>query len=462
MWKTVCEVISAQIGEDRIVKPEDAEGRLISVTGEAMPPVPILRPRDSQELAKALEICSALKTPVIPMGGSTGLVGGLRHTGKELYLSLELMNRIESIDSVNRVATVQAGVVLQNLHQAAEDAGLSFPVDLGARGSATIGGLISTNAGGEKAFRFGMMREQVLGIEVVTATGQILDLSNSMIKSNTGYDLKHLFIGAEGTLGIITRVQLRLRPQLPIVNSAFALIPDFASAVELRNRVEKALGNDLTAFEVMWPEVYEMATNHRTGRLPLPVSRGMYLLFESEAGTARDPDAFETAMADLYEDGLVEDMAIAASEADRQGMWAIRNDIEAIIRTLSPLLAFDVSLPVSSMGACVEELDREMKAKWPESRFARFGHMGDNNLHIVVTIGPDTMLHKAEVSSVVYNRVTAMDGCISAEHGIGVDKLPWFEMGKSASAIALMQTIRNALDPNGILNPGKTIPSLAK
>jgi FAD/FMN-containing dehydrogenase len=459
MWATICQTIADQIGEDRIVKPEDAAGRLISVTGEAMPAVPVLRPRDTAELAKAMEICSSQKVPVIPLGGSTGLVGGLRHTGKEVYLSLEAMNRIENIDPVNRVATVQAGVILQNLHQAVVDKGLSFPVDLGARGSATIGGLISTNAGGEKAFRFGMMREQVLGIEVVTATGQILDLSNAMIKNNTGYDLKHLFIGAEGTLGIVTRVELRLRPQLPNVDTAFALVPDFASAVKLRNRVETALGNDLTAFEVMWPEVYEMTTSHRTGRLPLPVTSGIYLLFESEAGTARDSDAFATAMAELFEEGLVEDMAIAASEADRQGMWAIRNDIEAIIRTLSPLLAFDVSVPVSSIRLCVEELDKELKAKWPETRFARFGHMGDNNLHIVVTIGPDTMEQKAAICDVVYNRVTEMNGCVSAEHGIGMDKLPWFEKGKSVPAIALMQTIRSVLDPHGILNPGKTIPS---
>ncbi|MFC3615634.1 FAD-binding oxidoreductase [Lutimaribacter marinistellae] len=457
MWNSVCEAISAQLGDDRIVKPEDAEGRLLSVTGEAMPPVPILRPRDTEELAKALGICSVHKTPVIPMGGSTGLVGGLRHTGKELYLSLELMNRIESIDPVNRVATVQAGVILQNLHQAAEDVGLLFPVDLGARGSATIGGLISTNAGGEKAFRFGMMRDQVLGLEVVTASGQILDLSNSMIKNNAGYDLKHLFIGAEGTLGIVTRVQLRLRPQLPNVHTAFALISDFSAALELRSKVETALGNDLTAFEVMWPEVYEMTTRHRSGRLPLPVANGIYLLFESEAGTARDPEAFENAMVALYEDGLVEDMAIAASEADRQDMWAIRNDIEAIIRTMSPLLAFDVSLPVSSMESYVNTLNDELTAKWPEARFARFGHMGDNNLHIVVTIGQDTMLRKDEISAIVYEHVIAMKGCISAEHGIGMDKLPWFEMGKTSSAIALMQTIRTALDPNNILNPGKTI-----
>ncbi|NDW45645.1 FAD-binding oxidoreductase [Ruegeria sp. PrR005] len=457
MWTTVCETISKQIGKDRIVGPEDAEGRLISVTGEAMPPVPILRPRDTEELAKALEICSAYKTPVIPMGGSTGLVGGLRHTGKELYLSLELMNQIESIDPVNRVATVQAGVVLQNLQQAAEDAGLSFPMDLGSRGSATVGGLISTNAGGEKAFRFGMMREQVLGLEVVTASGQILDLSNSMIKNNTGYDLKHLFIGAEGTLGIVTRAQLRLRPHLANVNTAFALIPDFASSLEVRNRVEAALGNDLTAFEVMWPEFYEIATRHRTGRLPLPVASGIYLLFESEAGTARDPEAFETAMAALYQDGLVEDMAIAASEADRWDMWAIRNDIDAIIRNLSPFLAFDVSLPVSKMELCVQELETTLTTRWPKTRFARFGHMGDNNLHIVVSIGQDTISHKADISNIVYDRVTVMNGCISAEHGIGMDKLPWFEMGKTSSAISLMQTIRNVLDPDSILNPGKTI-----
>jgi FAD/FMN-containing dehydrogenase len=339
-----------------------------------------LRQRDTVELAKAMEICSSQKVPVIPLGGRTGLVGGLRHTGKEVYLSLEAMNRIENIDPINRVATVQAGVILQNLHQGVVDKGLSFPVEL------------------------------------------------------------------------------RLRPQLPNVDTAFAHVPDFASAVKLRNRVETALGNDLTAFEVMWPEVYEMTTSHRTGRLPLPVTSGIYLLFESEAGTARDSEAFSTAMVELYEEGLVEDMAIAASEADRLGMWAIRNDIEAIIRNLSPLIAFDASLPVSSMERCVEEIDKELKAKCPATRFARFGHMSDNNLHIVVCIGPDTMDQKTAICDIVYNRVTEMNGYISAEHGIGMDKLPWFEKGKSAPAIALMQTIRKALDPNGILNPGKTIP----
>ena len=455
MYGAIIQALADRIGADRILSCTEAAGRLISPTGDKMAATPVVRPRSTEELAAAMEVCNRLGVCVIPLGGATGFAGGLKQTGSEIYVSLELMNRIEKIDPVNLVAIVQAGVVLQNLQDAVADAGLSFPVDLGARGSATIGGMIATNAGGEKAFRFGMMREQVLGLEVVTASGQIVDLSNTMIKNNAGYDLKHLFIGSEGTLGIVTRAQLRLRPHLPNVSTAFARVADFASAVETRNRIERALGNDLTAYEFMWPEFYEITTKNRTGRLPLERGPGFYLLFESEAGTARNAEEFEAAMAALFEEGLVEDMVVAASVADRRAMWDIRNDIAALVAEMSPVLAFDVSLPVSSMEAFAQEVEEMLRQTWPQTRLARFGHLGDNNLHLGISVGPETLQNKIPICDMVYSKVTAFEGSVSAEHGIGADKLAWMANGKSPTELAMMWAVRQMLDPSGILNPGK-------
>ena len=457
MYGAIIQALADRIGADRILSGTEAAGRPISPTGDKMAATPVVRPRSTEELAAAMEVCNRLGVCVIPLGGATGFAGGLKQTCSEIYVSLELMNQIEKIDPVNRVAIVQAGVVLQNLQDAAADDGLSFPVDLGARGSATIGGMIATNAGGEKAFRFGMMREQVLGLEVVTASGQIVDLSNTMIKNNTGYDLKQLFIGSEGTLGIVTRAQLRLRPHLPNVSTAFARVADFASAVETRNRIERALGNDLTAYEVMWPEFYEITTKNRTGRLPLERGPGFYLLFESEAGTARNAEEFETAMAALFEEGLVEDMVVAASVADRRAMWDIRNDISALVAEMSPVLAFDVSLPVSGMEAFAQGLEEKLGKTWPQARLVRFGHLGDNNLHIGVTVGSDTALLKSAICDLVYCAVLALGGAVSAEHGIGTEKLAWMASGKSTGELAIMFAVRQMLDPLGILNPNKVL-----
>ena len=453
----IINTIAEAIGTERIVAPEDVEGRPLAPVGLTAPAVHMIRPRTTDELCTTMRLCHAAEQPVLVVGGATGLAGALTPTGGEILISLEAMHAIE-IDVDNRVAVAGAGVVLQALQDQVAEHGLAFPLDLGARGAATIGGLIATNAGGEKALRFGMMREQVLGLEVVLANGERLDLMNRMIKNNAGYDLKQLFIGAEGTLGIVTRAVLRLRPPLPERHTGFAALAGFGAALELKSAVEQALGNDLSAFEILWPDLYEVVTAEHEGALPLAPGAGMYVLFEAETGTGRDEEAFIAALMPVMEAGIAEDLVLARSLSERNAMWAIRNNIEAIIKAFMPPIAYDVSVPLAQMEAFVDTVRAGIAARWPEGRMTAFGHMGDNNLHLVVTLGARNATDKPELNRLVYGEVQKLGGSMSAEHGIGADKRAYLHFSQTREAIDMMRHLKTSLDPRGILNPGKLIP----
>lgn len=452
------EMISVAIGADRLVAPADVAGRPLSPVGLTAPETWLIRPKTTDEICKVVKLCSDAGQSLLVVGGATGLAGGLAVTGSEWLLSMESMRAIE-IDASNRVAIVEAGAVLQDLQDKAAAAGLSFPIDLGARGSATAGGLIGTNAGGEKAFRFGMMREQVLGLEVVRANGEKLDLMSRMIKNNAGYDLKQLFIGAEGTLGVVTRAVLKLRPHLPVRNTGLAAVADYDAAVRLKSAVETALGNELTAYEIMWPSLYEVVIKGREGALPLPLGAGMYVLFEAESGAGGSTDAFITAMEPLIEAGLVDDLVLAQSDAERNAMWAIRNNVPAIIAAFMPPVAYDISVPTAEMSRFVERVETELHARWPQGRMTAFGHMGDNNIHLVVTLGAGTAEGKDALNHMIYGHVGKLGGSISAEHGLGADKRAYLNYCRTPEAIETMRQLKGLFDPAGILNPGKLLPT---
>ncbi len=418
----------------------------------------LIRPASTGEVSTALALCHAAGQPVITHGGLTGLVHGADTTPGDVVLSLERMRAIDSIDPVQRVAVVEAGVTLQQLQEAADEQGLAFPLDLGARGSATLGGNASTNAGGNRVLRFGMTREMVLGLEAVLADGTVIPAMNRLIKNNSGYDLKHLFIGSEGTLGVITRLVLRLREKPARQDVAFVAVPGFDALVALLKHMDRALGGGLSAFEVMWPEFYELVTMPPAkGRAPLPHGAPFYVLIESLGGDAAgDAARFQSAFEKAVEQGLVADAVLAQSQAEVAAIWALRDDVLQTARWGLPF-AFDVSVPVAGMQAYVAGVKAGLSACWPSVRAFVFGHMGDGNLHLVIS--PDGLPADARpaVERIVYAPLQQMGGSISAEHGIGLEKKHWLPVSRSPAEIALMRTLKQALDPKGILNPGRVV-----
>ena len=417
----------------------------------------LIRPASTEEVAEVLKLCHAAGQAVVTHGGLTGLVGGARADKDDIVISLERMNRIEPVDTLNRTVTVEAGVLLQQVQVAAEDAGLLFPLDLGARGSATIGGNISTNAGGNSVIRYGMIREQLLGVEAVLANGTIISSLKGVIKNNTGYDLKQLFIGSEGTLGIVTRAVLRLRPLPRSRNTALVAIAAFDHLGHFLRDMDSALGGTLSAFEVMWNDFYRliMGDGKNHGQ-PLQLSHGFYVLIESTGGHEEaDKSRFEGALEKALEQELIVDAVIAQSQQQREDLWAIRDDIERLFEGMFPPITFDISLGIAQTDEYVEEVRQQLTERWPDSRMVVFGHLGDGNIHLVLTIGSLEENEVHAVETIVYEALGRRQGVISAEHGIGLEKREYLKHSRSAEEIALMKTIKQALDPKGILNPDK-------
>jgi FAD/FMN-containing dehydrogenase len=416
----------------------------------------LVRPRTTQQVAAVLRLCHAAGQPVVTHGGLTGLVHGADATPDDLVLSLERMNAIEEIDPLQRVALAQAGVTLQALQEAADEHDLSFPLDLGARGSATLGGNASTNAGGNRVIRYGMMREMVLGIEAVLADGTVVSSLNRMIKNNAGYDLKQLFIGSEGTLGVVTRLVLRLREKPRSQDVAMVAVAGFDRLAALLKHMDRALGGGLTAYEAMWRECYELLTTPPAlSRPAVPHGHPYYVLVESMgADAARDSARFGAALETAWDAGLVADAAVAGSDRERAAMWAIRDDVMQMVRDGAPFI-FDVSLPIFAMEAYVEEVRTALAARWPEHRCWVFGHLGDGNLHLVIRAGAPDAETRSEVERLVYGPLERIGGSVSAEHGVGLEKKPYLWISRHPEEIELMRTIKRSLDPRNILNPGK-------
>ena len=418
----------------------------------------IVRPANTDEVARVLAACHAAGQPVVTFGGLTGLVRGSVAAANEIALSLERMHRIEAIDPVGRTMTVEAGVPLQRIQEEAEKHDLLYPVDFGARGSAHIGGSAATNAGGNGVIRYGMTRDSVLGLEAVLADGTVIPAMNRMLKNNAAYDVKQLFIGSEGTLGVITRLVLRLRESPRSTQTALVACPTFADVTRFLKQIDGALGGSLSAFEVMWNGFYRLVTTPPSkGTPPLPQTHDYYVLVESAGGdAARDQAQFEDAIGAAIETGLVVDAVVCSSEAQREGLWALRDDVEGIFRLGMPV-AFDVSLPLAAMEEYVTEVLGRLEREWPAYRRFVFGHLGDGNLHIIAA-GPPSAEARHGIECCVYEPLASRGGSVSAEHGIGLEKQPWLDLCRSPAELALMQKLKQALDPKGILNPGRVLP----
>jgi FAD/FMN-containing dehydrogenase len=340
------------------------------------------------------------------------------------------------------------------VQEAADAAGLLFPLDIGRRGSCLIGGNLSTNAGGNRVLRYGMARELVLGIEAVLADGTVITSLNKMLKNNAGYDLKQLFIGSEGTLGVITRAVLRLFPRPASVCTAFLALPDYPAVLDMLRRAGSELGGTLSAFEVIWPEFYDLATTEHNVRTPLPRGHGIYILMESlGADQDRDTAQFQALIEHALHAGIVEDATIAQSGRDSRDMWALRDSVAELNRTF-PHVGFDVSIPVARTQDFVTDCKAHLAKADPGFKWLCFGHIADSNIHLCVQQTPGS-LTKAEVDAIVYARVRAFAGSVSAEHGIGSLKKPYLGHSRTPAEIDLMRRVKAALDPAGILNPTK-------
>jgi len=415
----------------------------------------LVRPRDTAQVSAVLKLCHARGQTVVTHGGLTGLVQGADAERGDIVLSLESMNAIERVDVPGRSLRAQAGTQLGRVQREAEQHGMVFPLDLGARDSCTVGGNISTNAGGLRVLRYGMMRNLVLGIEAVLADGTVLTSLNRMLKNNAGYDLKQLFIGSEGTLGIVTRAELRLVSRTRSQETLLASLPNFDAMVELLGRLDSGLGGQLAAFEALWGNYYDYNTAPPAkNAAPLPRGAPFYVIAESLGG---DPDSdrarLEAVLGEAMEAGVVSDVVIANSETERRAIWAIREDVWQV-QNLGALLTFDVSLPIENMKAYAGEVCDSVRALAGENRAFIFGHMADGNLHIVVAAGDDAAT-RAKVEDLVYRPLAAIGGSVSAEHGIGLEKRAYLPLSRTPAEISTMRLLKRALDPKGILNPGK-------
>ena len=461
MSNNVASELIQQVGADVVVIP-DAQNvvrHLCDYNVKADPGVGILAltfPRNTQEVSAILRYCNERRIPVQPQGGMTGLAGGGVPVGPCVVISMERMRGIREIDSASATITVEAGVVMEVVQKAAAAANLFFPLDLGGRGSCQIGGNVSTNAGGNRVLRFGMARDLVLGIEAVLADGTVINSLHKVLKNNTGYDLRQLFIGAEGTLGIITAVVLRLFPQARTVCTGLLGVGSYSDVVSLLTLVRSGFGPQLTAFEVMWPDFYDLGTVGLGRTPPIAPGRGMYVLVETmgfDAGT--DQSRYEEVIGQAIEEGIVSDAVIAQSSREATQLWSVRDSPGEWQRTSHwPQLSFDVSAPTGEIGDLVTDIETALSERWPQLKTVYWGHVADGNLHLAVAMSGHS-IPELEIERVVYSVSARRRGSISAEHGIGSLKREFLHYSRSPEEIALMRVIKNAMDPHGILNPGK-------
>lgn len=428
----------------------------------------VVRPSDTGHVAAIVNICSEMRVPIVPQGGNTGMCGAsVPHAGgREIVLSLARMNRILEVDALNNTVTVEAGCVLANVRQAAAEADRLFPLSLGAEGSCQIGGNLSTNAGGVNVLRYGNTRDLALGLEVVLPDGRVWDGLRGLRKDNTGYDLKHLFVGAEGTLGVITKAVLKLFPRPKSSATAWAAVPHPDAALELLSLLRQRCGDRISAFELISRNCLDLVLRHIPGtRDPLSSAHGWYVL--ADLGDSREGkvlrDELEQALAAAMERELVSDAVIAENQAQAQALWRMREAIPEAARAEPGMLyRHDIAVAVSRVPAFIKEAQSALKQRFPGVNVICFGHLGDGNLHYNAFVAGrnrnDAAARDAhDVTEVVYDIVQRYQGSFSAEHGIGLFKVDDLKRYKSAVELELMRTLKHALDPHNLMNPGKVL-----
>ncbi len=425
----------------------------------------MLRPANTAELADLVKACAAAGVAMVPQGGNTGLVGGSVTGGGEVLINLGRMNRIRSVDAANSTMTVDAGCILADVQDAAAQADRLFPLSLGAEGSCQIGGVLSTNAGGTGVLRYGPARDLVLGLEVVLADGQVWDGLGGLRKDNTGYDLKNIFIGAEGTLGFISAATLRLFPRPRDTATSLCAVPTMTAAVHLLGLLNAAAGETLSGMEIMNAHSVEFAVRHVPG-LKQPLKGGFPWFVLAELTSAREVGGLqavlEAMLATAHETALVSDATVASNEQQRANLWALREAMPEGQKGEGGSIKHDISVPISRLAEFTAAADEAVELALPGIRPVTFGHIGDGNLHYNLTQpeGTDADFFMAEaprLNTIVHDLVANMDGSISAEHGVGILKRDEIARRKSAVEMDLMRALKTALDPKGLMNPGKVV-----
>jgi len=449
--------LGSLVGDGRMLDATAVSDRATSFWNSApMQAKAMLLPSSPDEVAAILAHCNKAGQSVITHGGLTNCVSAVEPGLDDIVISTEKMKGIVEIDRIGGTAVVEAGAVLQNVQEAVAKEGMYFPLDLGARGSCTIGGNIATNAGGINVLRYGMMRNLVLGLEAVMADGTVMSSMNRMLKNNAGYDMKQLFIGSEGTLGVVTRAVLRLYPQPASRQDALVAMTSVDNVIEFLGKLQREIAGNLSAFEIMWGAYYRAVTGDNGHRPPLSRDYPFYVVFQAEGS---DPDAdaarLERVLEQAFEEGLITDAVIPKSAAETRAIWEIREDFEPAL-TIPPFYLYDVSLPIRDMQAYIAEVEAKVGKRWSDGMCFTLGHMADGNLHIFVAPGEQGDFHE-ESDRCVYDPLRQYGGSVSAEHGIGLEKLSWLPHSKSAAEIELMRALKRTLDPNNILNPGRVV-----
>ncbi len=419
-------------------------------------PAELHRPRDTAEVAAIVGRCAAEGRRITVQGGMTGLAGGAVPDAGDTVINLERMNDIEEIDALEGVMQVQAGATLQAVQEAAVAAGWQFAVDLGARGSCQVGGNASTNAGGTRVLRYGTMRDSVLGVEAVLADGTVVDSLSRLVKNSSGLDPRFLFVGSEGTLGIITRLVLRLQPPTGQPSAAWVALDRFDALPQLLRALRRRLGSTLQAFEFMSGRFVDLAASLTGQSAPLGSAARWHVLVEAAGmpGTSMD-ESLQDVLAEAIEAGDVMDAAFAASETHRAAFWRLRESIPEVISHLKPIAPLDVSIPWSQTETWMNEVQAELQRALPQAEHLFLGHLGDNNVHLIS--GPVDAQGLHRVDEIAYEALRGRGASISAEHGIGRMKKPWLGATRTPGELALMRRLKRAMDPRGILNPGRII-----
>ena len=464
---TLAEIALIVGARNVLTAPEDMQGYLVEERGLYKGAArAIVRPADTAQVSRIVALCNARGVGIVPQGGNTGLVGGQipSGAGDEIVLSLRRLDRIREVDARANAMTVEAGVVLQRVQEEADRANRLFPLSLAAEGSCTIGGNLSTNAGGVAAIAYGVARDLALGLEVVLADGRVMSTLGKLKKDNTGYDLKNLFIGAEGTLGIITAAVLKLFPKPRATATAFVGLASPHAALDLLGLAQERAGADLKSFELAPRIGVDFVLRREPGaRDPLAGQHAWYVLIELASQTDGSLETtIETILSEAVERGIVEDAAIAASLDQRLAFWRLRELMSEAQKHEGGSIKHDVSVPISSAPAFLDDVEHAIASAVPGARLVAFGHLGDGNIHCNVSqpVGADKAAFLArwgEVNAIVHGLVTKYAGSISAEHGIGVLKRDELPHVKDPVALDLMRTLKKTLDPNNILNPGKVL-----
>ena len=450
------------VGEDSVLSDGKEKSRFDHIWKTDIPTnaKAVVFPKDTGELSSIMKVCFENNQKVLVQGGLTNLVGSTKTFKDEIIISLDRMNKIEEIDEKSRTITLQSGVIVEDAINAANGKDLLLPLNFGAKGSAQIGGVVSTNAGGLRVLKYGMTRGLVLGLEAVLSNGEVISSMKKVIKDNSGYDLKQLFIGSEGTLGIVTKVIFKLEEKPESRCSALVALNNYDNVVNLLKFMEKGLSGTLTGFELMWNETYKTMLDSSENYSPLlPGTYPFYVFVESLGSNLnRDFDKLSELISEAAEKNLIEDAILAQNEREQKIIWDMREDVSVLAKKSRFDQHFDISLPIPVIDKEVQIATKKLKKLSFVEHVFTFGHVADGNIHFIIGKNNNSIENTEKINEVIYSNLKENGGSVSAEHGIGLDKKKYLYTSRSAEEIKLMKTLKEILDPKNILNPGRVIP----